>query len=236
MNIVEHLEKNPEDFRELTSAVKVRIANRAAIETFAYDPAEHGNRIPFASEGSRRSFLQQVAAVWEGRSEMRYEFARESAAVGPTNCALHWSAPKTPQGPDFGHVVISIADVAARHSLEVQLRQQVDQLALLRDINRGISSNADPGDVLRTITAGVCRVLEASWAEMLLLDESFETVTERIAVGLETATPGPVEFHQRHGRLGAAQRPGNDFGRRRTRSSNPPGGCSCSMMVRPGRW
>jgi K+-sensing histidine kinase KdpD len=195
VDIVEHLEHHPADLDELTSVVKVRIANRAAVDTFAYDPADHGNRVPFASEGSKRSFLQQVAAVWHGRSEMRYEFTRDPATAGPTNCALHWSVPETPEGPDWAHVVISIADVAERHGLDMQVQQQTDQLTLLHDINRGISSNLDAADLLRTITAGVSRVLEAAWVEMLLLDESLETVIERIAVGLEDGMPGITEIH-----------------------------------------
>jgi len=195
VDIVAHLDQNPADLAELTSAVRVRTANRAAIETFAYDPADHHGRIPFSSEGSRRSFLQQVAAVWDGRTEMRYEFTRDPANAGPTECALHWSVVETPDGPDFAHVVISIADVAGRHGLEVQLQRQADQLTLLHDINRGISSNLATSEILRTITEGVGRVLEADWVEILVLDESLEAVTERVVVGRDDVTPDPGEIH-----------------------------------------
>jgi signal transduction histidine kinase len=195
VDIVEHLDQHSADLDELTKAVRVRIANRAAVETFAYDPADHGDRIPFASEGSRRSFLQQVAAVWHGRSAMHYEFTRDPGTAGPTNCSLHWSALETPSGPDFAHVVISIADVAGRHGLDVQLQQQADQLALLNAIKKGISSNLETGEILHTITDGVRRVLEAAWVELLLLDETLQQVVERLGVNLEEQPPDAAEIH-----------------------------------------
>ena len=195
VDIIDYLDKNPAHLDELTAAVVVRTANRAAIETFAYDPADHGDRIPFSSEGSKRSFLQQVAAVWHGRSAMHYEFSRNPGTAGPTNCALYWSVRETPQGPDFAHVVISIADVAGRHGLDLQLQQQADQLTLLHDIKRGISSNLDITEVLHTITDGVHRVLEAAWVELLLLDEPLEAVIERVAIGRGETPPDAQEIH-----------------------------------------
>lgn len=195
VDIIEHLRRNPADLEALKAAVRVRIANRAAIETFAYDPAEHGHRIPFSSEGARRSFLQQVAAVWHGRTEMRYEFTRDPDAAGPMNCALHWSVLETPDGPDFAHVVISIADVADRHGLEMQVRRQADQLVLLHDINRAISSNRDTREVLEIIAGGVRRLLGAARVEILLLDEALETVDQHIGGGLGELAPSAAEIH-----------------------------------------
>ena len=161
-DIIEYLDGHPDDLEELTAAVLVRSANRAAVETFAYDPANHDNRIPFASKGARRSFLQQVAAVWHGRSAMHYEFTRDPGGAGPTNCSLHWSAPETPTGPDFSRVVISIADVAERHGLAVQLQQQADQLTLLQDIKKGISSIWIP----RRSSRRSPKVSVASWRQL----------------------------------------------------------------------
>jgi signal transduction histidine kinase len=76
----------------------------------------------------------------------------------------------------------------------VQLQQQADQLAVLHEINRGISSNLATTEVLQAIEDGVGRVLDADWVEMLILNETLELVAERVVMGLGEATPDAAEI------------------------------------------
>ena len=194
-DIIKHLAANPGALNPLIAAVRVENANQAAIDTYEYDPAEHGGRISLSSHGSRLSFIEQVAAVWNAQSAMHYEYTRDPDHPGPSHCSLHWSAGSTETGPDFSHVVISIADVAGRHALAQQLQRRADQLHLLHEVNRDISSQLDIDVLLETIAAGIHRLLDADWVELLLLDEALETVTARVAIGVGGPGPDSREVH-----------------------------------------
>lgn len=199
-DISQYIVEQDEIVDELIRLVVVRSANRAAVETYEYDPAEHGHRIRLTSPGSRESFVQQVVAIWEGRSEFDYEYTRLVDHPGPVRCLLHWSVPETAAGLDLGNVIVSIADVTERHRAEQEIRRRVGRLELVNEVNREISSQLALDIVLRTIVGGVARVLAADWVELFVINEAGDEVVEWMSVGLPDRRPDLVEV--RHGIAG----------------------------------
>lgn len=194
-DLMRHLRKHRDVLLELVAAVSVRHANRAALETYQYDPAKNGGRITLHSEGSLETFCHQVAAVWNGDSELHYEFNRDSVYPGPKQCALHWHASERGGRPDYTSVILVIADIGGRQSLTEQLQRRAAQLELLQDVNREIASQLSLDVVLQTIVDGVKRILDAKWVELLILDPALEEVVERNTVGLKGKLTSAAELH-----------------------------------------
>ena len=195
VDLTHHLAENNDVLHELVAAIRIRHANRAAIETYGYDPAEHEGRIRITSEGAEESFPHQLNAIWCGETEMTYSYFRRPANEGPNQVALHWTALVVNSRPDYKHVVVAIADVADRLTVNEQLQRRAERLELLQAVNRELASQLELDIVLQTIVDGVQRTLDAKWVELLILNDALDEVVERHTAGLDGKRTGAAELH-----------------------------------------
>ncbi|NND01515.1 MAG: GAF domain-containing sensor histidine kinase [Acidimicrobiia bacterium] len=195
-DLLAFLDTRRDVLQELIDAVVVRNANRAAIDTYAWDPAEHGGRISLTSAGSLECFSHQLDTVWRGEGQLNYEYSRDRDHPGPSQCSLHWTALEEDGAPDYEHVIVAIASMRNRDIRNDQLQRKAKKLELLNDINRDIASQLDVDIVLRTIVDGVKRILNSKWVELLVLDEGLSEVVARHTIGVADGdTTSAAELH-----------------------------------------
>jgi len=120
----------------MISLIKIRRANPAAVRMLGAESAEElyeSLERVHRSDSELEPFVQQFAAVWDGRRELALDLAGLTIEGAPFEGVLHWSVPTTQGKPDLARVIVTISDIAPRRVVEDQLAAALEANQQLLD-------------------------------------------------------------------------------------------------------
>ncbi|MFQ5554271.1 MAG: PAS domain S-box protein [Acidimicrobiia bacterium] len=129
-----YLTEYPEELDRGVSLVQVLDANEAAVKLTG---AESKSRLlgafyrELVEDEVRTAFIEQFAALWEGRDRTRAEFRARTFDGEGVDCVLHWTARRVNGGLDLGSVIVAIDDITERRAAErrmAELARSKDEL------------------------------------------------------------------------------------------------------------
>jgi PAS domain S-box-containing protein len=136
-----HLAQHPELVLEACREVVVADANRMALAAgrCATVAELSERRYSMLSSDMRKAFFDEMVAIWEGREELRIEKSYEVAPGMVRSAIIHWSARRSPAGPDYSLVQLVYTDVTEIRAKERELREsEARYRALFQDAVVGI--------------------------------------------------------------------------------------------------
>ena len=132
------------------------------------------------AESALSSFMEQILTVWDQRVGLELELTGATFAGRIMNCTLHWAAPLVQGVPDYSQVVVMIRDVTDKTRAEQQVREHAEQLNVLLEHSREITSTFDLDTILQRIADAVVRLLGADASLLLLFDRVSEELTRAV--------------------------------------------------------
>ncbi len=140
-DLADYLQRNPEELAAQFATVRIVSANPAALRAAgAPDFATYCERqYTQATPSALDAFRLQLAAVWDGRTEVTCElsFLRADGSTGEG--AIHWSVQTSNGRPDLSRAVVAISDLTPLRTAEARLREVEDRWELaVRGLNAGI--------------------------------------------------------------------------------------------------
>ncbi|HEY0947811.1 MAG TPA: PAS domain S-box protein [Opitutaceae bacterium] len=135
------LARRPEELRQQFTRVRMVSANRVALATLgATDLEDYARRlIALYSPQVGATFLEELVALWEGRSALTHEFSYPTSDDTVAQCVMHWTVPNHEGRPDVSRVLLVFTDTTVLRSTEAQLREVRDRWELaVRGLNVGI--------------------------------------------------------------------------------------------------
>ncbi len=135
-----YLEAHPETVRELFAKLEVVAVNRATLMLSGLpDLGAVRAGMPRFAEDFRAVFAAELAALWEGRTQLVHDvvFHRDDGQV--VTAILHWTVPTEDGEPDYSRAMSVFTDVSDLRRTEAKLRQSEDRWELaVQGINAGI--------------------------------------------------------------------------------------------------
>jgi PAS domain S-box-containing protein len=132
---------HPARVLEKFSKVRVVAANRTVLRQAQVDDVqEYEGLIRSApTPAMLETFVAQMQAIWEGRTEMTRELRYRGIDGRAGHSLMHWSAPHESGRPDYSRVQVAFSDLSVLRATEEKLRDVEDRwrLALIA-INAGI--------------------------------------------------------------------------------------------------
>jgi signal transduction histidine kinase/PAS domain-containing protein len=138
-----YLRERPDEVRNMVSLIKIRRANPAAVRMIGAESADElyeSLEKVYRSESELEPFIQQFAAVWEGRQELAFDLAGLTIEGAPLEAVLHWSVPTTRGRPDLTRVIVTISDIAPRRVVEDQLAAALEANQQLLSFEHALAS------------------------------------------------------------------------------------------------
>ena len=138
-----YLRDRPEEARRLISKVKIRRANPAAVEMIGAASEkqliadfERADRV----EGELAPFIQQFAAIWEGRRSVALDLAGRTLGGDALEAVMHWAVPDRMGSPDLSRVIVTFSDIAPRIEVEQRLARALESNRRLLDYEHALAS------------------------------------------------------------------------------------------------
>ncbi|MDJ0923527.1 MAG: ATP-binding protein [Acidimicrobiia bacterium] len=133
------------------------------------------------NDESHPSFIEQIMAVWEGRAIHELELTGAQFSGTRMDCTLHWAASLVDGVPDYSRVVVVIRDVTDKVQAERQIHEQAEQLEVLLEVGRQISSSLDLGTILQRIVDAAVELIGADESLILLLDRETHSLNQAVS-------------------------------------------------------
>jgi len=165
-----YLDSRPEELDKALGLVEVVNVNAAAAELIEVEDASGllGSIDPttYTAE-TRPAFVEQLLAVWTGRSHMATELMGQTVNGRPIQAILRWAAPPGPHGmADYSRVVISIHDVSELKTAQRDLAETNEALIAREQMLRTAVSGA-PVILFAMDADGVFTLVQGSGLENL---------------------------------------------------------------------
>ncbi len=180
-----HLEQHPEVLDDIAEQIVVRNTNPAAGWMLEVeDPSVLLGRIDrrTVTEDTRRSYLEQFVAIWEGRDSVLTEVAGTTVSGRPFDGVLRWAAPSSPAGLDLANVVVTIDDVTALKAVQRDLAQTNGLLTVIAAAQRRFIAGTDADGVLGDLLGDVVRLTRCGFGVIAeVAGEEFGTVHAAVA-------------------------------------------------------
>jgi len=198
---------HPEELDRAIAMVGVRNVNQAVLDLVGVESKEAllgGLNPQWITSDSRRSLLEQFVAVWDGRSRISIEAEGSTADGIPIDIVINWAAPVIDGLPDYGRVVVAIADQTARRRREREVERQNESLTTLYDTARRLVGTLSIDDAMRILCVRSSHLVEADRVIGVLgatdRDDavSFDTLPPR--GGGPVVLDGIAEWVLQHGR------------------------------------
>ncbi|HEY5578483.1 MAG TPA: ATP-binding protein [Acidimicrobiia bacterium] len=130
-DLEQYLIERPQELQRLVAAIKVLNANETAAELLGASREELVGRLPSPQgDTARKSFTEQLLAVWEGREELEYEFLGEMRNGERRDLTLRWTV-KSRGSLDYGHIIVAMSDITQRRQAERALQESRDRFERL---------------------------------------------------------------------------------------------------------
>lgn len=138
-----YLRDRPDEVRRMISLIKIRRANPAAVRMIGAESAdelyESLDKV-HRSDSELEPFIQQFAAMWEGRQEVALDLAGLTMEGAQLEAVLHWSVPTTRGKPDLARVIVTISDITPRRVVEDQLAAALEANQQLLNFEHALAS------------------------------------------------------------------------------------------------
>jgi PAS domain S-box-containing protein len=174
---------HPEAVFECMARVRILDINRAALEMYQAESKQVLlDRIEqLFRKGGWRNFCEDLICIAEGRTRNSWEASEESFTGKPIEISLRWSvAPDHEE--DFSKVIVTTIDITERKRAEEKIRQQLERLAALREIDQFITSTFDVQMSMNAVLARARKLLAVDAAAVWRLD----TIRARLDYGAGT--------------------------------------------------
>lgn len=125
-NLEHHLSLHPAVMGALVSAIRIGVANDAALEMIgARSTDELRDRFSSAPQAEHQleAYRALILAIWEHRTHLAIDLSGVTLAGEPYDAVLHCSVPVLRAEPDLAHVIVTISDVAPRKAVEDRLTE-----------------------------------------------------------------------------------------------------------------
>ncbi len=194
---------------DLLARVQILEANQAASDVCG---ADHASDLlgPFPQKmmalTSPESFVQQVAAVFEGRSQLVTDIESMDGSGRPLSFTLNWAPRLDASGPDYSHSVAVFSENAS--TVEGASDGFSEQLQALIDIGSQLTAMLDPEVIFENVIHTIEDVVTPTSVSLYLLDFEAESLVAKMG---ECPIHGPEDpgFHViMEGLAGAAVRSG----------------------------
>ncbi|HEU0296373.1 MAG TPA: PAS domain S-box protein [Anaerolineales bacterium] len=162
---------HPEAVFECMSMVRILDINRAALEMYQAESKQallDGIEQLF-KEGGWKNFCEDLICVAEGKTGNSWEASEETFTGKPIEISLRWSvAPDHEE--DFSKVIVTTIDITERKQAEKKIRQQLERLAALREIDQFITSTFDVQTSMNAVLSRALKLLTVDAAAIWHLD------------------------------------------------------------------
>lgn len=174
-----HLTDNPTVFDEALAAIRVIDVNEAAVALLEADGADDLlgpiNSVT-VDEDARKSFLEQLVAIWTRQDHLVIDFSGTTLKGHPFDCVMHWEAPPDGKGGlDLGRVLVSIVDVSRLKKTQRDLANKNELLDSVANAQlRFIRTSGSRVDQFDSLLNDLLRLTASNWgviAEMLPVDD-----------------------------------------------------------------
>ncbi|VAW04230.1 hypothetical protein MNBD_ACTINO01-377 [hydrothermal vent metagenome] len=118
----------PNEVDHCVGLIRLLDVNRAALELVGAAGKEDVMAVSLEAEltdESRKSFVEQFVAIWEGRGRIEIEFVGRTLSGEEFPCLLRGSMCSPTGELDLSRVVVSIIDITERKAAEVRLEELV---------------------------------------------------------------------------------------------------------------
>ncbi|MCP3974411.1 MAG: GAF domain-containing protein [bacterium] len=129
------------------------------------------------NEDARRSFIKQIATVWEGGDHVTIDIIGAGFDGQPIDCAVTMVAPVRDRRPDYANVLVTIQDLTAQRAAVRDRQRHVDQLTSLLDVSHVVASSLDLDEVLGNITNQLRGLVGSDESTIMLFDSDKRELT-----------------------------------------------------------
>ena len=194
-----YLAAHPFVLADLVGTIQVVNLNEMAMQLAGVDDKEAVlGPIPpeLLSEESWGTFVDQVAAIFEGRDRLSSESRGVDLDGKPTWHTVHWAAPTTNGEVDYSRVMVMVEDTTSHHVAELQRSAHERELRALIEIGSQLTSTLDEQTVFRQIVDTVPALTGADQALILLFDSETETLTHAFGHGYTAAELATLTYEE----------------------------------------
>jgi PAS domain S-box-containing protein len=127
-DVREHFRLHPEEVKEGAGLVRVVDVNDAAarlIQAPSKEALIGGLHQSTFTEETRDSFVEQFAAIWEGRNTVSVEVIGSTVDGRRIACELQWAVPVVAGERDLRRVVVAITDLTESNQTKAELQRRV---------------------------------------------------------------------------------------------------------------
>ena len=127
-DIREYFRQHPEEVAKGVGLIRVVDVNDAAVRLVGAPSKETligGIPEETLTEDAHDSFIEEFAAVWEGRTAASVEVIGSTVDGHRIACELQWAAPVVAGERDLRRVVVAITDLTERKQTQAELRRRV---------------------------------------------------------------------------------------------------------------
>lgn len=128
VDIREYLMASPERLRSILGMVKIIDANPASdrLQGHLAAAGDGLTLIDRLSEPAHVTFLETLAAVWEGKASLDQSVETVGVNGGPCHLDVRWSAPLVDGHPDYSRMMVTISDITDLREAQERLETLIE--------------------------------------------------------------------------------------------------------------
>jgi PAS domain S-box-containing protein len=162
---------HPQAVFECIAMTRILDINRAALQLYQAESKQAllEGTAQLLSQGEWKNYYEDLICVAEGRTGNSWEGSEETLKGRTIEISLSWSvAPDHEE--DFSKVIVTTTDITERKQAEKKIRQQLERLAALREIDQFITSTFDVQMSMNAVLSRARKLLTVDAAVIWRLD------------------------------------------------------------------